>query len=346
MEYVIVFILAVAMVGYAKENIVLGCLGVLILLGMGIMAVDGIFKFGKAFISATWRPMLVALGVLALLWLVNFVIEHYVSAKSNIYSKIKKLYEETKNISKPSNIKLLEKPIILNANERPEEVFFVEYHDMVQSQLDLIKINFEKYERIRNEKDNILRECKTENSKVIFEKYVVNRYARRVSNAINGIPDTFKAEVLFSRYGETSKIQYSFAEIEKFNDRYYELEKSLKEKRQKQIERAEAQRRREEQQQREAEECEAAKKLAEERRREEIKRERSKMSASLRYDVMKRDHFRCTICGRSADDGVTLHVDHIKPVSKGGKTEMSNLRTLCDYCNLGKSDKYDPNGMN
>ena len=70
------------------------------------------------------------------------------------------------------------------------------------------------------------------------------------------------------------------------------------------------------------------------------------MSASLRYDVMKRDHFRCTICGRSADDGVTLHVDHIKPVSKGGKTEMSNLRTLCDYCNLGKSDKYDPNGMN
>ena len=70
------------------------------------------------------------------------------------------------------------------------------------------------------------------------------------------------------------------------------------------------------------------------------------MSASLRYDVMKRDNFRCTICGRSADDGVTLHVDHIKPVSKGGKTEMSNLRTLCDYCNLGKSDKYDPSGMN
>ena len=88
------------------------------------------------------------------------------------------------------------------------------------------------------------------------------------------------------------------------------------------------------------------KKREEERKKEAIKRERAKMSASLRYDVMKRDNFRCTICGRSADDGVILHVDHIKPVSKGGKTEMSNLRTLCDYCNLGKSDKYDPSGMN
>ena len=106
------------------------------------------------------------------------------------------------------------------------------------------------------------------------------------------------------------------------------------------------QRKKEEQRRKEKAEREAVKKREEERKKEAIKRERAKMSASLRYDVMKRDNFRCTICGRSADDGVTLHVDHIKPVSKGGKTEMSNLRTLCDYCNLGKSDKYDPSGMN
>lgn len=66
------------------------------------------------------------------------------------------------------------------------------------------------------------------------------------------------------------------------------------------------------------------------------KAERSKMNQSLRYDVLKRDHFRCVICGRSADDGVILHVDHIIPVSKGGKTEIGNLRTLCEDCNLGK----------
>lgn len=74
--------------------------------------------------------------------------------------------------------------------------------------------------------------------------------------------------------------------------------------------------------------------------------ERSKMSDSLRYDILQRDGFRCTLCGASQSDGVTLHVDHIRPVSKGGKTEPSNLRTLCSRCNFGKSDKYDPNGVN
>lgn len=74
--------------------------------------------------------------------------------------------------------------------------------------------------------------------------------------------------------------------------------------------------------------------------------ERSKMTASLRYDVMKRDGFRCAICGRTAEDGVKLHVDHIKPIAKGGKTEIKNLRTLCDICNHGKRDKYDPEGIN
>lgn len=74
--------------------------------------------------------------------------------------------------------------------------------------------------------------------------------------------------------------------------------------------------------------------------------ERSKMSDSLRYDVLKRDGFKCRICGVSASDGVKLHVDHIKPISKGGKTELNNLRTLCSACNLGKSDKYDPYGSN
>ena len=74
--------------------------------------------------------------------------------------------------------------------------------------------------------------------------------------------------------------------------------------------------------------------------------QRDIMTDSLRYDVMKRDGFRCVLCGASAKDGAKLHVDHIIPVAKGGKTEMSNLRTLCSTCNWGKSDKYDPNGEN
>ena len=74
--------------------------------------------------------------------------------------------------------------------------------------------------------------------------------------------------------------------------------------------------------------------------------QRSIMSASMRYDVMKRDGFRCVLCGREASDGVKLHVDHIIPIARGGKTIKSNLRTLCEDCNLGKKDKYDQDGIN
>lgn len=86
--------------------------------------------------------------------------------------------------------------------------------------------------------------------------------------------------------------------------------------------------------------------LENEKRRESRDYQRSLMTDSLRYDVLKRDGFRCVICGRTAEDGVKLHVDHIKPVSKGGKTEYENLRTLCDQCNFGKSNKWDEYGVN
>lgn len=74
--------------------------------------------------------------------------------------------------------------------------------------------------------------------------------------------------------------------------------------------------------------------------------QRNLVSDSLRYDVMKRDGFRCVLCGRDASDGVKLHVDHIIPVSKGGLSTMENLRTLCEDCNRGKRDKYDERGVN
>ena len=69
--------------------------------------------------------------------------------------------------------------------------------------------------------------------------------------------------------------------------------------------------------------------------------ERSLMTDKLRYSILKRDGFRCQICGRGAKDGVKLHVDHIIPVSKGGKTVPENLRTLCEDCNLGKGDDLE-----
>lgn len=61
---------------------------------------------------------------------------------------------------------------------------------------------------------------------------------------------------------------------------------------------------------------------------------------SLRLRVLNRDNFRCVFCGRSpaTDLGVKLHIDHIIPFSKGGKSTIENLQTLCEDCNLGKSN--------
>ncbi len=69
--------------------------------------------------------------------------------------------------------------------------------------------------------------------------------------------------------------------------------------------------------------------------------ERAKMTKKLRLQVLERDNFTCQFCGRTPKkDGVSLEVDHIIPVSKGGRTELSNLQTLCYDCNRGKSDRF------
>ena len=72
---------------------------------------------------------------------------------------------------------------------------------------------------------------------------------------------------------------------------------------------------------------------------ESSKYERSLMTKSLRYDVLSRDNYKCCVCGVTAKEGAKLHVDHIVPIAKGGKTVIENLQTLCENCNLGKSDK-------
>jgi 5-methylcytosine-specific restriction endonuclease McrA len=63
----------------------------------------------------------------------------------------------------------------------------------------------------------------------------------------------------------------------------------------------------------------------------------------LRYTVLSRDRFKCVLCGNSPAISIDchLHVDHIFPFSKGGKTEIDNLRTLCQRCNLGKSNRIE-----
>jgi len=61
---------------------------------------------------------------------------------------------------------------------------------------------------------------------------------------------------------------------------------------------------------------------------------------NLRYKVLNRDNFCCVSCGKSPATHIDtrLHVDHIIPFSEGGANSLANLQTLCEQCNLGKSN--------
>lgn len=57
-----------------------------------------------------------------------------------------------------------------------------------------------------------------------------------------------------------------------------------------------------------------------------------------RFLILRRDGYRCQLCGAKASDGVQLEIDHKHPKSRGGKDDPENLWTLCRECNQGKSD--------
>lgn len=65
---------------------------------------------------------------------------------------------------------------------------------------------------------------------------------------------------------------------------------------------------------------------------------RRNATAALRLAVFQRDCFRCVLCGDSParDPRCRLEVDHVRPFSRGGRTEAANLRTLCHACNAGR----------
>ena len=67
---------------------------------------------------------------------------------------------------------------------------------------------------------------------------------------------------------------------------------------------------------------------------------RKPIKPSLRFEILKRDGYRCQMCGVTAKDGATLEIDHITPVSKGGSNDADNLQVLCRDCNAGKSDQW------
>jgi len=72
----------------------------------------------------------------------------------------------------------------------------------------------------------------------------------------------------------------------------------------------------------------------------------------MRVAIIERDKFKCQICGKFVTvcpdakrlvkhgDGM-YHIDHIVPVSQGGRASLENLRLTCPHCNLTRKKKFD-----
>jgi len=66
-----------------------------------------------------------------------------------------------------------------------------------------------------------------------------------------------------------------------------------------------------------------------------------------KINVFYRDNFECQYCGfkqlrekeKGKNPGIFLTMDHVVPISKGGKTTFDNCVCACSRCNLQKGDK-------
>ena len=75
---------------------------------------------------------------------------------------------------------------------------------------------------------------------------------------------------------------------------------------------------------------------------------RKSTGKKLRFEIFKRDGFRCVYCGCTPVQTV-LRIDHVIPVAGGGSNKPENLVTSCHDCNAGKGavalDKKLPKPM-
>ena len=55
-------------------------------------------------------------------------------------------------------------------------------------------------------------------------------------------------------------------------------------------------------------------------------------------NVYLRDTYQCLYCGTKVNNS-TATMDHVVPLSKGGKTKWDNIVTACSPCNTRKEDK-------
>ena len=62
------------------------------------------------------------------------------------------------------------------------------------------------------------------------------------------------------------------------------------------------------------------------------------ISPTIRAAVIARDGYTCQLCGGGVEPG-DVHLDHIKPFSKGGPTTVHNLQVTHSLCNIRKGNR-------
>lgn len=68
----------------------------------------------------------------------------------------------------------------------------------------------------------------------------------------------------------------------------------------------------------------------------EYQKPKSSIRCSRRH-VYIRDQYKCQYCGTPVTES-TATLDHVTPISKGGKSTWTNLSTACKKCNWAKGD--------
>jgi len=61
-------------------------------------------------------------------------------------------------------------------------------------------------------------------------------------------------------------------------------------------------------------------------------------TSTQKNEILKRDGYKCVICGAGRENGAELHVDHIKPKDMGGLATIENGQTLCSQHNFLKKN--------
>lgn len=64
----------------------------------------------------------------------------------------------------------------------------------------------------------------------------------------------------------------------------------------------------------------------------------------LRYATLEKYGAKCSVCSRTAKDGIIIHVDHIIPLSKPGgwerRLDPNGVQVMCGECNGGKLNRF------